>query len=83
MRKIILSIGTVRDAASIDVDDSILKQAMAESRWRPGIAMIGERKVNASRAKVIDGYQYKIGDQVLGNPPDVFLPTEFMDWRDG
>lgn len=82
MRKIILSIGVARDARSIEAGDDVMKQAATESRWRPGIATIGDRRINASRAKTIDGYQYKIGEQVLGSDPDAFLPTEFINWRD-
>lgn len=83
-RKIILSFGTVRDSSSVDVDEGLIKRAVSESRWRKGTALINGRNVEVLRSKGLDEYNYKIGDQLLATGSvEAFLPSEFLDWRDG
>jgi menaquinone-dependent protoporphyrinogen IX oxidase len=84
IRKIKLSFGTTRDAESKDVDEDLIKRAVSESRWRPGIALVNERQLEVTRLKTLDEFIYSFNGHTLDNKTiDAFLPTEYMDWRDG
>jgi hypothetical protein len=82
MKKVKISFGQTRDSASVEIADNQLEDIVSRSRWRVGIAIINGNKVKCSRRKVLDGHQYKIGEQILGDVPDAFLPDEYLHWRD-
>ena len=85
MRRIKLTFksSVVRDEASVDVDGDLLKRAVAESRHRPGTALIGGRKIEVSRTRGLGEFTYWIGDRIIPNESiEAFLPSEYMEWRD-
>ena len=82
--KIILSFPvTVVDATATEVDDSVINEAMKESRWRLGTAIINGMERKVERRKQLDDYAYRMGEHLLD--PDCvthWKADEYMDWRD-
>lgn len=70
-----------RPARSHEVSDERLKSMVNQSRWATGIGMNEKRKFKCERRRTIDGYQYRIGDDII-QEPECFNQSEYMDWRD-
>ena len=79
--KLKLKVGFVRPEG-IEISDEAMAKLVADTRWRPGIALIGEHKINCTRIKTLDGYLYKINGQNVEHV-DAFNPSECIPWRDG
>ena len=78
-----LNIGIVIDPEAIEVSDSFLKNAISESRWRPGYATMQGRRVPVERFSMLGDFEYRIGDSIISNASiEAWYPSEWMEWRD-
>lgn len=78
-----LNMGSVVDKESIQVSDSFTKDAISESRWRPGYATISGKLVSVERWKTLGGFEYRIGESILkAESIEAWYPSEYISWRD-
>lgn len=64
-----------------EVSDERLKELISQSRPRKGVILLDKNKLEGECKMVFGEKKYFYKGQEVN--PDAFLPTEFMDWRDG
>lgn len=80
---ITLKIGTVIDSESQEISDSVSKEAISQSRWRPGYATINSKQIAVEKLIYLGEFEYRIGENILDNNCiEAWLPSEYMQWRD-
>jgi len=84
MRRVAMSFGQSREAATTEVDDVLLAKAEKETRWQLGEARINGVLRQVQRRKQLGEWVYQYNGITL-DPKCVecYLPSEYIDWRDG
>ena len=81
--KIKLNIGREVELGWLDATEEFIKSATLESAWRLGVGVVSGLNVKLERRRTLSGYEFRIGDAILATPVESYMPTEYMDWRDG
>jgi len=83
MKKININLGAIIDVKAFE--DPKYKDYLKDEDtfWRLGTGYIGGREFAIERKKCLDGYEYRLGGQML-NPKDIesWNAREYFSWRD-
>ena len=84
MKKININVGAVIDLKAVSIPESTDYLKDDEVYWRLGTGCIGGRELAIERKKCLDGYEFRLGGQML-NPKDIesWYAREYIEWRDG
>lgn len=72
---------------AVEVSDEKLASMVDKSRWQLGETKLSQsykaKFRKARRRKILGDFKYEV-ENIEGNPVlEQFLPSEYMDWRDG
>jgi hypothetical protein len=81
--RVTLSIGTIREAGTVDIDATVLAKAEVETRWQLGVAILNGLSRAVERKLQLGEWVYRFQGHLL-DPKSVeaYLPNEWIDWRD-
>lgn len=59
-----------------------IDKIIEENKWAQGVGTWNGTKRDAQRLRTLEGYKYRI-DGKLVEKPELFMPSDYLDWRDG